>query len=439
MLEILVLRQGSCFVSRLIALMCPPLWAAMFVAPVFAQLSPFESRTYERGGLKITVGPSRMIMRGPMFPWGMLFDDGSILIIASAVEEGGPPAYVRSTDRGETWSPFKPPPGYSIPNVQLPDGTAINASAMPPPIPERPGYYQVGRYESKDRGLSATFASGMLYLPPDLCSPEKPHQFHGNTIVTSRGELLSVMQGMEQAIPDWPEGGKTPFKCYLVKSTDQGHTWNYVSHVASLRDLSGSTAAALKMGWRTWGPCESALAEVGDGRLVCVMRTLNDDLEPLIGEASNSYRDLFHTVRGADIYKGSLNLPGESFYTLSPPTTPLLICYSDDGGEHWTQPAAMREARGCMPQLAYDGEILALAAGALHYPRWGNGITFSLDGGKTWTDLINYAPFFTSGYGALLPIAPGRFLAIYDYAAPQPWKDHTAHWVGVAEVTVERN
>lgn len=425
---------------RLFAWFYIGLAVAVFAAPVAAQLSPFDSRTYERDGLKITVGPSRMIMRGPMFPWGMLFDDGSIMVTASAVEEGGTPAYVRSTDRGETWRPFKPPPGYSIPNVQLPDGTSLNASAMPPPIPERPGYYQTARYESKDRGLSATFASGTLYLPPEVCSPKMPHQFHGNTIVTSRGELLSVMQGMEEeSVPDWPEGGKTPFKCYLVKSTDQGHTWSYVSHVASLRDLSGSAATALRSGWRVWGACEASLVEVGDQRLVCVMRTLNDDLQPLIGDASDTYRDLFHTLRGADIYKGSLNLPDEKFYSLSPPTTPLLICFSDDGGEHWTPPAAMREARGCMPQMAYDGQILALSAGALHYPRWGNGITFSLDGGATWTDLINYAPFFTSGYGALLTIAPGQFLAIYDYAAPQPWKDHTAHWVGVATISVEQN
>lgn len=401
--------------------------------------SPFESRTYERGSLTITVGQPRMILRGPMFPWGMMFDDGSILVIASSVEEGGPPAYVRSTDRGETWRPFKPPPGYCIPNVQLADGTALNASAMPPPIADRPGYYQVGRYESKDRGLSATFSSGTLFLPPEVCSPNRPHQFHGNTILNARGELLSVMQGMEEkAVPGWPEGGETPFKCYLVKSADEGRTWSYVSHVASLCDLEGPTAAALKTGWRTWGPCESSLAEVGEQRLVCVMRTLNDDLEPLIGAATDTYRDLFHTLRGADIYKGSLNLPEDKFYSLSPPTTPLLICYSDDGGEHWTRPEAMREARGCMPQLAFDGKILALSFGALHYPRWGNGIIFTLDGGRTWTDLINYAPFFTSGYGALLAIAPGRFLAIFDYAAPQPWKDHAAHWVGAIDINVEQ-
>jgi hypothetical protein len=426
--------------NRLGLLAGASLYLLAFVSPSAAQLSPFEARTYETGGLKITVGPPRMIMRGPMFPWAMLFDDGSIIVIASAVEEGGPPAYVRSTDRGETWQPFKPPPGYSIPNVQLRDGTALNASAMPPPIPERPGFYQTARYESKDRGLTGTFTSGTLYLPTDVCSPKMPHQFHGNTILTSRGELLSVMQGMEaESVPDWPEGVEKPFKCYLVKSTDQARTWRYVSHVASLRDLSGPTAAALKSGWRTWGPCEASVMEVGEGRLVCVMRTLNDDLQPLISEPSETYRDLFSTLRGADIYKGSLALPDDKYYTLSPPTAPLLICHSDDGGEHWTQPVAMRQARGCMPQLAYDGEILALSAGALHYPRWGNGISFSVDGGQEWTDIINFAPFFTSGYGALLPIERGRFLAFFDYAAPQPWKDHLGHWVGAVDIKVQQN
>jgi hypothetical protein len=426
--------------SRITSLIGALLCLATFWSPAAAQLSPFEPRTYDKGGLKITVGPSRMIMRGPMFPWAMPFDDGSIIVIARAVQEGGPPTYVRSTDRGETWRPLVPPPGYSIPNVQLRDGTALNASAMPPPIPERPGYYQTARYASKDRGLSGTLTSGTLYLPTDVCSPKMPHQFHGNTILTSRGELLSVMQGMEaEPVTEWPEGGESPFKCYLVKSTDQGHTWRYVSHVASLRDLSGPTAAALKSGWRTWGPCESSVMEVGDGKLVCVMRTLNDDLQPLISVPSEAYRDLFSTVRGADIYKGSLNLPDDKYFTLGPPTTPLLICRSDDGGEHWTKPMAMRDARGCMPQLAYDGEILALMAGALHYPRWGNGISFSTDGGHEWTEVINFAPFFTTGYGALPPIKPGHFLAIFDYAAPQPWKDHTAHWVGAVDITVEKN
>lgn len=45
-----------------------------------AQQSPFAPREYGRGELKVTVGSPRMIMRGPMFPWAMLFDDGSIIV-----------------------------------------------------------------------------------------------------------------------------------------------------------------------------------------------------------------------------------------------------------------------------------------------------------------------------------------------------------------------
>jgi len=427
--------------NRIFVRMYATLLALAFAAPALAQVSPFDSRTYERGEMKITVGPARMIMRGPMFPWPMMFDDGSIIVIASPVEEGKGAAYVRSTDRGETWRPFVPPAaGYCIPNVQFPDGSAaMHGSGGATPIPDRPNYYKVARYETKDRGLTSTLTHGTLYVPPDVCSPKLHHQFHGNVIHTKRGELLSVMQGMEEEpAPNVPKGYKNPFKCFLVKSTDKGHTWTYVSHVASLRDVSGPTADAMNAGWHTWGACESALIEVAEGKLVCAMRTLDDNHKPLIGEASDTYRDLFHTVRGNDIYPGSLRLPADKFFTLSPPTTPLLICYSDDNGETWTKPVAMREALGNMPQMAFDGKILALSSGALNYPRWGNGITFSLDGGKTWTELINYAPFFTSGYGGLLSIEPGRFLAIFDYAAPQPWKEHTAHWVGALDIKVER-
>lgn len=111
----------------------------------------------------------------------------------------------------------------------------------------------------------------------------------------------------------------------MVKSTDKGTTWKYVSHVASLADLEGPTATAMKTGWLTWGPCESTLAEVGDGRLVCAMRTINDDLKPLIGEASDTYRDLFHTLRGADIYKGSLNLPDDKYKSPNVAASDLLL------------------------------------------------------------------------------------------------------------------
>jgi hypothetical protein len=413
--------------------------AVLFSSAALAQVSPLAAQTFQRGELKVTVGPPRMIMRGPMFPSAQLFKDGSIVVVASAVEEGGPVRFVRSTDRGETWRPFQPPAGYTMPNVELPDGTALYASGAVIPLAERPGEYQTARYESKDHGLTGTASNGTLSLPLAECSPTKPHHFHGNTIVTSRGELLSVMQGMEEKpVAGWPEGGATPFKCYLVKSTDRAHTWKYVSQVAGLGIVTGAAAEALKQGWRVWGPCEPALAEVGDGRLVCVMRTLNDDVQPLIGSQSDTYRDLSTELSGADLFKGSLKLPDEKYFSLSPPTSPLLICYSSDGGAHWTTPVAMSEARGCMPQLAYDGELLALSAGALHYPRWGNGITFSTDRGSSWTERINFAPYFTSGYGALLVLEPGRFLVFFDNASPQPWKDHATHWVGVSEIRVER-
>jgi len=415
--------------------------AVMYAAPAWAQESPFQPRTYDRGELKVTVGAARMIMRGPMFPGAMLFDDGSIMVLGSAEKEGGPVTYVRSTDRGETWKPFKAPSeDYCMPNLQFADGTSINSSSMPKPIDDKPGYYKTVRFESKDRGLTGTAVEGSLYLPPEVCSPKNPLHFHGNTIKTKRGELLSVLQSLEnEGAPEWPEAYKTPFKCFMAKSEDDGRTWKYLSHVASIRDITGPAGDPLRKGWKLWGACEPALMEVAPGKLVCVMRTLNDGAKPLIGEPTDTYRDLFHTLRGNDIYPGSLKLPADKFYSLSnEPMPPMIICYSEDHGETWTKPVPMKEARGNMPHMCFDGKILALSAGGLHYPRWGNAIQFSLDAGKTWTEPINFAPFFTTGYGGLVMVEPERYLAFFDYAAPQPWKDHTAHWVGVVEIKVER-
>lgn len=96
----------------------------------------------------------------------------------------------------------------------------------------------------------------------------------------------------------------------------------------------------------------------------------------------------------------------------------------------------MKQARGCFPRMAFDGEVLALTYGGLAYPRWGNCITFSTDGGASWTEEMNFAPFFTTGYTDIVTLAPGKFLAVFDATPPQPWTNHAAHWVGAVDIEV---
>ena len=95
----------------------------------------------------------------------------------------------------------------------------------------------------------------------------------------------------------------------------------------------------------------------------------------------------------------------------------------------------MREPRGCFPRMAFDGKILALTYGGLAYPRWDNCISFSTDGGVSWTEEINFA-FFTTGYTDILALAPGKFLAVFDCTRPSLWTDHAAHWVGAVDIKI---
>jgi hypothetical protein len=61
----------------------------------------------------------------------------------------------------------------------------------------------------------------------------------------------------------------------------------------------------------------------------------------------------------------------------------------------------------------------------------------SADNGATWTEEINFAPFFTTGYTGLVPTGPGEFLCVFDAVSPQPWTRHAAHWIGVVDITIE--
>ena len=89
-----------------------------------------------------------------------------------------------------------------------------------------------------------------------------------------------------------------------------------------------------------------------------------------------------------------------------------------------------------MPRMSLSGGVLALTYGALAFPRWGNCIAFSTDGGKTWSEPINFGPYLTTGYPAIAEIGPRKFLCVFDCAPPQPWLNHAAHWVGVVDIGV---
>ena len=407
-------------------------------APFEVLRSPFAGRVQRRGPLKVALSPIRVVMRGPMFPGVVKVGPRSLIIAAAAAEEHSDTVSIRSDDLGQTWRPYKPgfASGSALNVLGLNDGRIVSLFYDTKPIAGRDGYFSTRRWESDDqwKTVRGPLTDGALFLPPADFDPARRQWFHGNVIQLPDGELLAAMQGVEKS-----GRGIYPFHTFLSRSADGGKSWKFVSRIASLGTIH-DPAGLTKKGWTLHGPCEPCVAHLGEGKLVCVARLVNDDSNPLIGPATDTYRDLSYTLPAGGIHgraRGQLKLRADKFYTPGPPSVPLIISFSPDRGRTWSRPEPMREARGCFPRLAVSDGILALVYGGLAYPRWGNCITLSPDGGRNWTEQINFGPFFTTGYAGVVAISPGRFLCVFDCTPPQPWTNHAAHWVGVVDVDVK--
>ncbi|MBX7256494.1 MAG: glycoside hydrolase [Candidatus Hydrogenedentes bacterium] len=391
-------------------------------------LSPFAERTVQRSSIRITLGETRIVMRGPMFPTMARLGGDTVVLHAQAVEEGGPLAAVRSEDLGATWRGVRVDiAGMALNTFRLANGRCVSIHYETQAIDGKPGWRSTKRWESTDNWstVRGPLEDGRLFLPADRFKPDRPKWFHGNTVQLPNGDLVAAMQDF-----------RTPseFSTFVALSKDEGVNWEYLSDVGSL-DTIDDPEGRTKTGWTLWGPCEPNLVHLGDGRMVCVMRLVNDDSSPLMGKPSETYRDLNYAVPGTGIYPGNV-LSADAYYEPGPPSAPLVISYSQDFARTWTRPKPMRQARGCFPRMALSDGVLALTYGGLAYPRWGNCVVFSTDGGETWTDEINFAPNMTTGYTDVLAIGSRKFLCVFDCTPPQPWTNHAAHWVGALDVTV---
>lgn len=377
---------------------------------------------------RIALGRPRVVMRGPMFPSMLRVGAGSIVLAAASSEEHSEARSIRSDDLGETWRPVAVGlPTLARPSaIQLADGRALATAYLTEPIDGEPGWYRTRRWESDDdwRTLRGPHTDGRLYLPPDRFDPARVQWFHGNTIEMPDGELLAAMQGRDAG---------NDFRTYLAASDDRGVTWHFVAEIASLGTIEDPDGAT-RRGWTLHGPCEPAVAHLGQGRLICVARLVDDDRDPPMAEPTETYRDLNDTIAGDDVYRSGR--PADRYYTLGPPSAPLIASFSDDRGRSWTPARPMAAARGCQPRLARVEGALLLTYGAIAFPRWGNFATASADGGRSWSEPVCTGPCLTTGYTDVVPLGGRRALGAFDCAPPQPWRHHAAHWVGVVDLEV---
>ncbi len=364
------------------------------------------------------------------------FANGTILVSAGSSVAGA--KTIRSEDRGYSWRPQSLVIAH-LNTLELNDGRMLVIEYNPKAIDDRPGYYRGKRWISKDQGrtLDEVAEGATLHLPADKFDPKGVYWFHGNLIQLPNKQLLTVMQGKELV------EGKSTWQCFLVRSRDLGENWEYVSIIADHSGLAPIRAKLEENGWQLHGAVEPTLASLGDGQLLCLTRTTNDESkipDSQYGPPSDSYHDLNYTISGDGIHPTMSKLPADKFYTPGPPNAPLIVMRSRDDGLHWTPPVPMRQARGCFPRTARSEDgILALTYGGLGTPRWGNCISFSTDGGRNWTDEINFGPFLTTGYTGLVCTGPGKFVAFFDCTPPQPWTNDHAWWIGAVDIEVKKD
>jgi hypothetical protein len=146
----------------------------------------------------------------------------------------------------------------------------------------------------------------------------------------------------------------------LIRSTDQGRTWNEYSIIA-----------AVQTNERPWnwmgeeGPNEAGLVRLSESHLYCIFRTGN-----------HAYM-------------------GES--------------WSFDDGKTWTPPTSSG-FKGVAPHL----RLMRNGLLACTFGRPGVKVMFSSDEGKDWVGVTSIFERMTTGYADVIEVDPGKLLVVYD-------------------------
>ena len=277
-----------------------------------------------------------------------------------------PEVYRVSTDGGLTWGEELASPADlygGACSTGLRQGGVIKMTGTATPTPDDPAAAK--RLLFSDDFLHYEMDSVSVSLP-DAVMQVRWAKFYpvfdkGKIVQLADGTLLSPMYGYLK--------GDTQYRTLLVQSTDGGLTWQYHATVAYDPDDPNPGLVGEYCGY-----CEPSLAQLLDGRLLCIMRT-----------------------------QGT-HLPAEY--------RPLYASWSNDLGKTWTRPVPTHpQLMNIWPTLAVlDNDVVACA-----YGRPGFHVAFSLDDGRTWRDRVSFSHLSVNdvtGQVDMVKVGPTRLLAI---------------------------
>jgi len=282
---------------------------------------------------------------------------------------GSPPSFYRtSTDAGHTWGPEMDfaPANASRMSVGLRDGGVLFMTGQASPVDEvYPPELQAARTVFSDDFLSYESGVSSVAIPQAALNTRWatfwPVFDKGKIVQLPDGELLATLYGNFS--------GDAQYRTMLVRSTDNGLTWQYHASVAY-----GPTDPHPHLVGSYCGYCEPSLALLSNGELLCAMRTQ-------AAQFAGEYR-------------------------------PLYLSWSEDLGATWTRPVPTDpHLMNISPTLAVlDNGVVACQSG-----RPGFHISFSLDQGRTWQDQIGFSdlpePVITGQFD-MVKAGPNRLVAV---------------------------
>ena len=350
-------------------------------------------------GLEISVGEPRMISGSEGYHWFpatmLQLKDGSILLGFSVspdahtenLVEGSPQALLRSIDGGENWFLQRSFAGYreGVPTMALDDGLLLSLKF----VLRMKASGEIFTYTWVSRDGGKTF-DGLTETP--MTFPEIPQErlgagggryailaLEGKCFQHKNADLMCTLDGRFQ--------GDAKSRSMLIRSTNKGTSWSYVSTVARDPEIDF---------------VEPAITSLPNGDLLCMIRT-------------GSGKPMYQTR-------------------------------SMDGGQTWTQPVSTG-VNGVRPMLVVmSNGVVACSYGRVSSTlssrdRWtnpslGDQIMFSLDSGETWTEptIIYDGP--STGYTSIVEVKPGKLLYVY-YSLRYGWS-RTKNRIMMVNVKVTR-
>ena len=309
---------------------------------------------------------------------------------------------IRSSDRGETWRPVgKQPPPYqnrSVSEVRpyavtLKSGDVVWFSGFSAATRNcandgqdftrtADGSISAELMRSTDNGLSQTSHQARIELPAAL---QLRNLQHAPMVELTDGSLLVATYAHWNGIDGFASNKGEDMnlakdRTFVMKSTDHGASWTYLSTVAF--DPTNTTRACVLSTEDINPPCaafegfnEPWLSSLPNGHLICIMRSLGSEAL----------------------------LPHPDFVS-----GPMYRSVSADGGKTWGIPQMFTD-RGVAPTAA----ITRGGTFVLGFGRPANWLGFSHDGGvsldATWCYAATVSRYDGSEYNSLirLPAAPG--------------------------------